>query len=221
MRQRPRGRARSVDRGSYRSAIELRNQRSGVPTSLTGCKASSQTALSASRRPTPRGLGTRACTQDLCARSGVFPSVATGVDGVTWEAYGKDLEAAPRRVSSKPSRRALGTEGGWLAKAVRNSCSPPAGAPGPPGARAIPLRLLVSMFGGASAPGVLGTRTTLKIARWRVCARRITVPVGRQSRGELDRYGPLLEAKVLDIQPRLPHVGSLVNGIGAGACPKA
>lgn len=44
---------------------------------------------------------------------------------------------------------------------------------------------------------------------------RITAPVGRQSRGELDRYGPLLEAKVREILPRLLRVGSVVNGSGA------
>lgn len=44
---------------------------------------------------------------------------------------------------------------------------------------------------------------------------RITAPVGRQSRGELDRYGPLLEAEVRQIQPRLPRVASVVNGSGA------
>jgi hypothetical protein len=51
-------------------AVEPRNQRSGVPTSLTEAEATSQAALSASRRRTPRGRRTRACTESPCARTG-------------------------------------------------------------------------------------------------------------------------------------------------------
>lgn len=51
-------------------AIEPRNQSFGVPTLSKGRKAMSPVALYASRWGTLRGLGTRACTESSCARTG-------------------------------------------------------------------------------------------------------------------------------------------------------
>ena len=66
----PRGRRRSVDRGTCRPAIEPRNHHFGVPASSHETEGSISGGASASRRGTPRGLRTCACTESSCARTG-------------------------------------------------------------------------------------------------------------------------------------------------------
>jgi hypothetical protein len=61
---------RSVDRGTCRPGYRAAKNESGVPTLSKKRKATPLAALCASRRGTPRGLGTRACTEPPCARTG-------------------------------------------------------------------------------------------------------------------------------------------------------
>jgi len=66
---RPRGRRRSVDRGRVGSAIEPRNQESGVPTLSPEAEGHTVGRVIASGRRTLRGLRTDTCAESPCSRT--------------------------------------------------------------------------------------------------------------------------------------------------------
>ena len=70
MRRHPQGCRRSVDRGTYRSAIEPRNNSFGVPTPSHEAEGHIMSSAIASCFWTLRGLRPCACTESSCARTG-------------------------------------------------------------------------------------------------------------------------------------------------------
>jgi hypothetical protein len=66
---RPRGRRRSVDRGGVGSAIEPRNQESGVLTLSPEAEGNTVGRVLASGRRTLRGLRTDTCAESPCSRT--------------------------------------------------------------------------------------------------------------------------------------------------------
>jgi hypothetical protein len=66
----PRGRRRSVGRGTRRRAIEPRQEQNGVPTLSYEAEGNIVGGVFASRWRTPRGRRTSACAESLDARTG-------------------------------------------------------------------------------------------------------------------------------------------------------